>query len=518
MIDKIESAFITLLRDPDSCSRIIDISVVKSALEVVTPSLKSLDSGFEWTPVALTIRRIVATLTGLEESEISNTASLFELGLDSIEVIKLSARLRRDNIQASVSTIMRNPTIRKLSIHLKEASVQSQKASDNSGLLDFEAHARKRFPKELFEAIYPTTPLQEAMIAETLVSDYRYYFNHDFLKLDQGIDLERFHNAWKTVIQHNPILRTSFFHVHELGITSPHAFGQVVHKKSEVPWMRLSLTPGDDLWVRLQEAIEESAKAANLMERPPLLLTILTAKESHYLLLSMSHALYDGWSLGLLHTDIYRAYHDSLTPRPSPTPLLETILKNNFEESSRFWRQLLQGVEASVFPVLSNNMEESITHRKEFVSKVDYTIVVSFCKRLGITLQTLGQTCWSLILAHYTRRSDLLFGTVLSGRDTDNAEEIMFPAMNTVPVRVIPHGTYKTMLQYMQDSTGNMLRYQYSPLRTIQRFVKSDGIRIFDTLFICQRAQPDCQLGKLYKSIRGSSDLEVGNFTSNGST
>lgn len=510
MIDNVESAFTRLLQNPESSSRITDISIVKHAPEAVTPRLDNLDSGFEWTPVAITIRRTVATLTGLDESEIPSTASLFELGLDSVEAIKLSARLRRDEIQASFSTIMRNPTIRGLSLYLKETSMQPQKASDNSGLLDFEVYARKRFPKELFEAIYPTTPLQEAMVAETLVSDYLYYFNHDVLELDQGIDLERLHNAWKTVIQYNPILRTSFFHVHELGITSPHAFGQVVHRQSEVQWMRISLTAEDDLWVKLQEAMEESAKAANLMERPPLLLTVLTVKESHYLLLSMSHALYDGWSLGLLHTDIYRAYHNSLTPRPSPLPLLEIILKNNLEESSRFWRQLLQGAEASVFPTLSPNVEESISHRKEFLSRVDYAAVISFCKRLGITLQTLGQTCWGLILAHYSRRPDLLFGTVLSGRDTANAEEIMFPAMNTVPVRVILHGTYRTMLEYMQDNTGNVLRYQYAPLRTIQRLVRKDGIRIFDTLFICQRAQPDCQLRKLYRSIRGSSDIEVG--------
>ena len=456
----------------------------------------------------------MANLTGLGEDEISENASIFELGLDSIEAIKLSARLRRSGIQVSVSTIMRSPTIRKLNAYLQVASIQPQKVLDDTGLSDFGTQARKQFPEENFEAIYPTTPLQEAMIAETLASNYKLYFNHDVLEIDNDIDLERLHDAWKMVIQKNPILRTSFFQVHELGIVSPHTFGQVVHKKAEVPWTQISLSLEDDVWQELQETMDHCANTANLLQRPPLQLTVITTDESRYLLLSISHALYDGWSIGLLHEDIRRAYHNSLVPRPSPISLLESILDNP-QESSRFWKQLLQGAEISELPGLCGDPKIPQTHRNELVSKTGFATAAAFCKRLGITLQTLGQTCWGLVLAHYLRKSDLVFGTVLSGRDTDNAEEIMFPSMNTVPVRVIAHGSYRTMLQYMQDNSGNMLKHQHTPLRMIQKLVSTGGRRLFDTLFIYQRGQADPKIQRLYQSIQGSSDIEVSRIDTN---
>jgi len=505
-----EGALVQLLEQPDNAP----IAAVGPTTESCIPAVKAQQTngynrGFEWTPEALVIRRTVANLTGLEESEVSENVSIFELGLDSIEAIKLSARLRRNGIQSPVSAIMRNPSIKKLNTYLQEASIQPQKVSDNTSFLDFETQARKQFPEESFEAIYPTTPLQEAMVAETLTSNYQFYFNHDILEIDNDVDLERLHNAWRMVIQENPILRTSFFQVHELGIVSPHAFGQVVHKRFEVPWTQISLSLGDDIWQKLQEAMDQCTSTADLLQRPPLQLTVVKMEKSRYLLLSMSHALYDGWSIGLLHEDIQRAYHNSLVPRPSPASLLETILKNNLEESSRFWKQLLQGTEISEFPALCDAPKVCQTHRTELTSKTDYATAAAFCKHLGITIQALGQTCWGLVLAHYLGRSDLLFGAVLSGRDTVNAGEIMFPSMNTVPVRIIVHGSYRTMLQYMQDNSGNVLKHQHTPLRMIQKLVNSDGKRLFDTLFIYQRGQADLKVQTLYQSIQGSSDIEV---------
>ncbi|KAF8460398.1 hypothetical protein BDZ91DRAFT_422141 [Kalaharituber pfeilii] len=509
LISQCDNALKSLLDDPDGKPRVAD-KPKPGEIPAETHNAQSNrdKAAFEWTPEAFTMKRVIATLTGLEESEVTENASIFELGLDSIEAIKLSARLRRSGLQIPVSTIMRNPTIRKMCLVLQEAAVRSQKVSEDVSLLGFEVAARKKFPEAEFEAIYPTTPLQEAMIAETLASDYKFYFNHDVLELDPSVDPGRLRLAWEMVIQSNPILRTNFFQVHELGISSPYAFGQVAHRKFEVPWTHIQLSRGDDLWLEIQEAMDQAASAASLLNHPPIQLTFLKARNSSYLLLSISHALYDGWSLRLLHEDVQRAYHSSLQPRPSPMPLIEIILGNNAEESSQYWKQILQGIEVSEFPILSNSTELPQTHRHEIISKADYTKISQFCKRLGITSQTLGQTCWGLILAHYLRKPDLVFGTVLSGRDTEQAEQIMFPAMNTIPVRVIAHGSYRGMLQYMQDNSGNVLKHQHTPLRMIQKLVNSGRQRLFDTLFIYQRGQDSPQMNKLYHSIKGNSDLE----------
>ena len=126
-------------------------------------------------------------------------------------------------------------------------------------------------------------------------------------------------------------------------------------------------------------------------------------------------------------------------------------------------------------------------------------------------MQALGQTCWSLTLAHFLGKADVLFGTVLSGRETEDAEGIMFPTMNTVPIRAIAHGSYKDMLRYMQDNSGIVRKFQHTPLREMQKQVKNRGSKLFDTLFIYQRGNESDQVSeqRLYRSIGGSADLEV---------
>lgn len=512
LVTNMERALVELLSDPDSTP----IAIPNPTTTAVLSHPKTRESNgyyghFEWTSDALAIRRTVSILTGLDVSEVSENASIFELGLDSIETIKLSARLRQDGIQIPVSTIMRNPTIKKLISYLETASVQPQEVRDDTSLLQFQKQARIQFAENVIEAIYPTTPLQEAIIAETIRSHYKFYFNHDVLKLDESVNLERLRHAWEMVIQNNTILRTSFFQVYELGIVSSHAFGQVVHKEFQVPWAEYTLSVADDEWHKVQEFIKQSTKAANLLQKPPLQLTVVKGRSSRYLILSLSHALYDGWSLGLLHEDVHRAYYNSLVPRPSPVSLLEGILMNNMEASSRFWKHILAGAQTSEFPDLCSSANVNTqTYRSSLVSKIDHSTAAAFCKRLGITAQTLGQTCWGLVLAHYTRSSDVVFGTVLSGRDTEDAEKMMFPTMNTVPVRVIAHGSYRTMFQYMQDNSGKVLKHQYTPLRMIQKLVNQGSKRLFDTLFIYQRGHVGgMPLQKLYQSVQSSSDIEV---------
>jgi hypothetical protein len=99
---------------------------------------------------------------------------------------------------------------------------------------------------------------------------------------------------------------------------------------------------------------------------------------------------------------------------------------------------------------------------------------------------------------------------VLSGRDFDGADEIMFPAMNTVPVRAILHGSYRDMLSYMQENGAMTLKHQHTPLREIQRLVNTGGTRLFDTIFLYQRSQASADNERqLYDSVGGASDVEV---------
>lgn len=470
--------------------------------------VKPLLEKFTWDKRAMVLRKTIAELAEVEESEVGEDSSILELGLDSIEAIKLSSRLRKQGVGISVSSIMRNTTVRKM-CGVIDVAVPVAACVDK--VAEFEVVVREKLPGlEEEDGVYPTTPLQEAMVAETLTSGYTLYFNHDVLLLEDWVDLERLREAWGAVVENNDILRMSFVSLQEMGLRQ--SYGQIVHHRAGFHWERVDLLAEDDVQSAIDEAMERTTGQADLLAEPPVYVTILKAPSSTHLILSISHALYDGWSIGLLHEDLRRAYDKSITPRPSPLLMINNIINVDTDESKRYWQQTLNGAVPSRFPSkLTATADPAQTYRAERVSLVAFGEAQEFCKKVGATIQSLGQTCWALLLAHYMGETDVVFGSVLAGRDFDEADQIMFPAMNTVPVRAILHGSYREMLSYMQDNGALTLKHQHAPLREIQRLVDTGGAKLFDTIFLYQRTQPALAGGgkSLYKSVGGSSDVEV---------
>ncbi|KAG0635451.1 hypothetical protein HOY80DRAFT_1011858 [Tuber brumale] len=466
-----------------------------------------------WGIEANILRQTIAALAEASESEVTMDSSIFELGLDSIDAIKLSSRLRPYGMKISVSNIMRNPTVRKLELFLRGSSIQPKGLIGEQLLPKFAERIQRAWKsqrRDEIEAIYPTTPLQEAMIAETLASDYQLYFNHDVLELEDWVNTSDLRRAWAAVVERSEILRTSFFSASELFPESPCTFGQLVRKRSKFHWGEVTVDKNDDLHTVFKKVMQEATEEVDMLKEPPFRVTIVHSPKTRHFILSISHALYDGWSIALLHEDVQRAYHDSPTQRPSCRLLLENVYGEDQKQAERFWKQILADASPSSLRALPTEIENTKIYRREKNSSILFSAVQLFCKQTGVTVQSLGQLCWALLLAHYLGEPDVMFGTVLSGRDFDSADEIMFPAMNTVPIRAIIHGTYKEMLQYMQDNSANVIKYQHTPLRKIQKLVNSNGQRLFDTLFIYQRGRGGSvgERGALWRSVDSTSDVE----------
>ncbi|KAI5788368.1 hypothetical protein EDC01DRAFT_617399 [Geopyxis carbonaria] len=469
-------------------------------------------SNFEWNEQACILRKTIAKLSEVGEDKIDADSSILELGLDSIEAIKLSSRLRRHGIKISVSTIMRNTTIRKMQFAIGCENTETTSTTGNQLIATFENAARKQLENlkhvKDVESIYPTTPLQEAMIAETLASDYALYFNHDVLKLDARIDLQRLKIAWATVVRQSEILRTSFFALQNS--RNQQTYGQLVHQFFNPEVTEFIVPEQNKVLGAIDDLMQQIKARADLLSEPPVYLSLVKGPEHTYLILSISHALYDGWSIGLLHKDLKQAYFGALKQRPSPRMLIENIFNTDARGSRDFWGQLLKGAVTSQFPTASETPNTADgTYRFERVCSISFSEVQAFCKTINTTVQSLGKACWGLLLAHLLGETDVLFGTVLSGRDFDPAEDIMFPAMNTVPVRVDLRGSYREVLQKLQDQGSMILKYQYTPLREIQKLVSTGGNRLFDTLFLYQPTQSTLEEdNSLYASVGGSSHVE----------
>ncbi|KAH4000016.1 hypothetical protein HBI70_027010 [Parastagonospora nodorum] len=467
---------------------------------------------FAWTKEANVLRESLAELTSSELQSIDQSTSVFELGLDSIDAIKLSSKLKKQGIDLPVSGIMRGLTIAKMLAHIKRpADIEEDEISNDS---EFQArkhelvgHAKRQgFSTDQIENVLPLTPLQEAMVVEMITSEFTRYYNFDVMKIDQDTDIERLKVAWTLVVQATPILRTSFVEVEEPDIEESYA--QIIHAKPHPFWKEKTLDSEPDFSALFEEVRQEVSNAKS--SSPPFHILLIRSTGQNYLLLAIAHALYDGWSLGLLHADVKSAYDGILKPRPSYQKTLSKILTRPEDNASDFWGDYLDQAEPSAFkrrPRAAKEKTDTV-HRAERESTVSAASLTEFAKKSNVSLQTLGQSVFAVVLASYVQSLDVVFGSVLSGRDDETTLQLLFPTMNTIVVRTILHGTRIELVRHVQENFTSLKQWQHFPLRQALECAGQNG-GLFESLFIYQKSMRKIEdLRPLYTSIAGHSDVE----------
>ncbi|KAI8936771.1 hypothetical protein NX059_006018 [Plenodomus lindquistii] len=464
---------------------------------------------FDWTTTAISVREEVADLSGVDVADVSAATSIFELGLDSIDAIKLSSKLKKRGVDLSVSGIMRGLTIARM---VQGLTVENGQTEDSSSSLhlDVQKGILRRYLRNHeidaadLEDVLPPTPLQEAMVAEMVASDYTRYYNFDVLKANPKTDLEKLRDAWLQVTEASPILRTGFVEVEDP--TIDFTFAQVVHRQAHDFWSRIKVETDPDFAAIIDTLRTEAVDIP--LSTPPFRVIVVETPSQSYLVLAIAHALYDGWSLGLIHSDVDDAYRNLLEVRPSYDSVLSNILSTSGADAAEFWQDYLSHAKSSALP-RRGEAAEPFVHRHEQASTVALAEITSFAKKSNVSLQTIGQAVFAMVLASYTKSLDVTFGSVLSGRDDEDTAQLMFPTMNTVAIRTILHGTCSSMLQYMQENFTNIKGWQQFPLRKALSLAGVDG-RLFESLFIYQKSLqgPSSENEKLYTSIEGRSDVE----------
>ncbi|KAJ4305127.1 hypothetical protein N0V90_000657 [Kalmusia sp. IMI 367209] len=466
---------------------------------------------FEWSSYASTIRREIASLSKVDIKEVNANTSIFELGLDSIDAIRLSSKLKKHGIDLPVSGIMRNLNIVNMVQHISiSKGKKKERPSDmiyKANKKRLEGYLQRHGLTEGVEQVLPLTPLQEAMVADMITSEYTRYYNHDVLQLESGVDIERLKEAWMEVVKESPILRTSFIQVDDPGIDFSHV--QTIRHKPHEFWRSTDIDFEPHFPI-IFESIREEAMTSKMSE-PLFHIRLVQSPRQAYLILSIPHALYDGWSLGLLHSDIHRAYTGNFQSRPSYEPALHEILTTSGSDAAAFWRDYLSGAKPAVLPCRTSTGDQSPlpVYRKQQVSHLTLDDVKTFAKKQSITLQTLGQAIHGLTTASYTKSLDVTFGSVLSGRDDETRSRLLFPTMNTVAIRTILHGSRCEMLQYVQDNFSNIKQWQHFPLRKALSLAGAQGT-LLGSLFIYQKnmGTGSDEREKLYESIQGQSNVE----------
>ncbi|KAJ5888793.1 AMP-dependent synthetase/ligase [Penicillium taxi] len=506
MLSNFQQILYDFSQNPDHELSYTDLAENKNITNAPPP--KS-EPGFEWTPLVCKIRDVIANIAGVDAQSIGENTSIFEVGLDSIDAIKLSSRLSKLGVKLPVSKIMRCRNVQAMSKASEPVeSTQSEQNEAYPLLNQMETALTSFLEREGLSPpsttrVIPATPIQEAMVAEMTSSGYINYYNHEILELEPHVDLLKLQEAWKTVVTAHPILRTSFVEVWDPAI--PTSYAQVIHSEDtfDLQTVHLHGSPVDSV-IELQR----KRAASDLKNCPLLTITTVLDENVRYLVLSIAHSLYDGWSINLLHGDVAKSYMGEHCTRPAPDAILEQILASSGERALKFWRATLSHCTPATFPARTHlDAKSTVVYRAERTLSISFVKAESFCKRHGITIQALLVTCWSLILASYVNKLDVVFGLVLSGRNMVDSEHVMFPTMNTVAMRVILHGTRLELVKYVQETLLGISEHQHFPLRRARPDAVSG--KLFDTLFIYQKSQLVADtVPCLYKSTGGASDVD----------
>ncbi|PSL55729.1 non-ribosomal peptide synthase protein (TIGR01720 family)/amino acid adenylation domain-containing protein [Saccharothrix carnea] len=323
------------------------------------------------------------------------------------------------------------------------------------------------------EDVYPLTPLQTGMLFHDLVDEGTAYFNQTRVRLTGVTDPRRLGEAWQRVVDRTPVLRSGV--VWE-GLDEP---VQVVRRGVRVPITYADVT---------DELVAADAAAGMDLSGPTLVrLVIGRVSDTEVDLLWTSHHLVlDGWSTPQVFGDVLAEYAGVEPPSRRPfRDYLAWLGEQDPTAAEEHWRRVLAGVESPT-PLPYDRAPEQ-AHRAESSARVVLDLPVdrlaAAARGHGLTVNTVVQGAWALLLARTAGRRDVVFGSTVSGRPAElpGVESIVGMFINTVPARVVvePDAVTADWLRRVQEEQTESRRFDFVSLAQVQQWA---GTRLFDSL------------------------------------
>ncbi|MFI9008491.1 non-ribosomal peptide synthase/polyketide synthase [Actinosynnema sp. NPDC053489] len=323
------------------------------------------------------------------------------------------------------------------------------------------------------EDVYPLTPLQAGMLFHSLVDDGTAYVNQVRVRLSGVDDPERFAAAWQRVVDRTPVLRTA---VAWEGLDEP---VQVVRRGVTVPVTFADVT--DEL------VAADAAAGVDLTAAPLMRLVVGRVSDTEVdLLWTSHHVLLDGWSTAQVFGDVLTEYAGGAAVARRPfRDYLAWLAEVDSSAAEAYWRGVLAGFEAPTPLPFDRQPEQA--HRAESSAQVVLDLPAdrldAVARAHGLTVNTLVQGAWALLLARLSGQRDVVFGSTVSGRPAElpGVESIVGMFINTVPSRVSvePEAEAVAWLRRVQDAQIEARRHEHVSLAQVQSWA---GGRLFDSL------------------------------------
>ncbi|TAN35324.1 MAG: amino acid adenylation domain-containing protein, partial [Verrucomicrobia bacterium] len=343
--------------------------------------------------------------------------------------------------------------------------------------------------------LYPLSPIQQGMLFQTLYEpESGVYFEQLRLTLS-NLKPDAFKQAWQQQLERHPVLRSAFLTEHSpvLQVVS----AQVPLHWQEHDWRDLSEATRQSQLNTLLE--RERSRGFNLSQAPLIRFDLIRLDERRYEFIQHSHhILMDGWCLPIMMAEVRDSY---LAIQQGRTPTVSTVrpfrdyiawlqsLDN--KAALDYWQRRLSGFTApTAIPILGHKTgTPDYRERRCVLDAAASGRLQGFSRKQRVTLNTIVQAAWGLLLSRYSGETDICFGITVSGRNAPlpGIEQMIGLFINTLPLRIQADPTQRIddFLQQIQAEHQDDNRYAHSPLFEIQ--ANSDvanGTALFDSLLV----------------------------------
>ena len=247
------------------------------------------------------------------------------------------------------------------------------------------------------------------------------------------------------------------------------------------------------------------------------------AAEEHVLLLTMHHIASDGWSMGVLVSEIGALYNAFRMGEPSPLPELaiqyadyavwqrEHLSGELLETQLAYWQHQLKNVPVLEMPTdFARAAERSYQGASVPVEVEGETLdrLRDLARQQGVTLYMVLLASFQLVLAKWTGQDDIAVGTAIANRTRSEIEGLIGFFVNTLVLRTDLSGdpTVTDLLGRVRETSLGAYAHQDLPFERLVEALNPERslnrTPLFQAMFTLQNAPfSDIQAGQLQVAL-----------------
>ncbi|NBI30069.1 non-ribosomal peptide synthetase [Chengkuizengella marina] len=369
------------------------------------------------------------------------------------------------------------------------------------GAKDLSIHGFESLPIEKSEIkrIYNLSPMQEGMLFHSLLNpESSAYFEQLSSTIRGKIDIDVLEKSFHFLVEKYDILRTNFMHSN---LKRPK---QVVfkNKKLKIQFKDFSHLKQLEIQNEIRKfKIKDKEYIFDLTKDDLFRMSVLKITDDQFeVIWSFHHILMDGWCLQPITQELFEIYHklkhnDSIVigDTPSYSNYIEWLDEQDYEEAKTFWEQYLSNYEMKA-TLPTSHMNNDIKPYKQVNKVVKFSRETTqklekIAKDYHITLNTIFQTAWGILLSKYNHTNDVVFGMVTSGRPAEikNVDKMIGLFINTIPIRIKVESkqSFSDLITHIHQDSILKQNVGFFPLAEIQSLssLKQD---LIDHLFAFQ--------------------------------